>query len=467
MFVNSSRNLSFKITNAGPLALTGLAATIDGADASHFSVTGTPADTVSGPDGQTYFNVRFAPTSAGAKSATLHIASNDPDESPFDIHLTGEGLEPVSRVVDQGSPISFSVVVPPTGTVQWRKDDVDIPGAVQSTLNLPSVQPWQIGVYSVRVTAAGVSTLKDVAVLGLSGVPSEIWRGLVACYPFDGSAQDLCRAGKPAGLVNTTELVADAQRGGVAQIRGKGWAMPPLPRRTSRTARAWRLSANPAAPSGDGEPFTVSFVIKEEGFSLWHGESLFTMGEGASSNDLLTHFWVGSMQGAQEIYGGPSEVIQAYSSQYVLDDALGAAITVALPWTAYAAVGDGNILRLYRNGQFMGSSPYKKETLGDSFIGRHWWENGANYSTRLIAKVDDLRIYNRALAAPEVQQLFSQVQTTPAAGSFESWALIHGLTGTEAAPPPIPSVTDAATSRTFLRDVAGGWQGTIDEGPPR
>lgn len=47
---------------------------------------------VSGPSGSTTFAIRFLAPSAGNKTAVLHIASNDSDENPFDLNLTGLGL---------------------------------------------------------------------------------------------------------------------------------------------------------------------------------------------------------------------------------------------------------------------------------------------------------------------------------------------------------------------------------------
>jgi hypothetical protein len=84
-----NNSLTFTIKNTGSADLTGLGITIDGAGASQFSVTANPSSPVGGPSGGTTFIVRFAPTSDGLKTAALHIASNDADENPFDITLTG------------------------------------------------------------------------------------------------------------------------------------------------------------------------------------------------------------------------------------------------------------------------------------------------------------------------------------------------------------------------------------------
>jgi uncharacterized delta-60 repeat protein len=87
--VGANSSLNFIIKNTGNANLTGLTISLDGADAGMFTVTANPTAPVSGPNGTTAFTVRFAPTSVGLKTAAIHIASNDPDESPFDITLTG------------------------------------------------------------------------------------------------------------------------------------------------------------------------------------------------------------------------------------------------------------------------------------------------------------------------------------------------------------------------------------------
>jgi hypothetical protein len=62
-----------------------------------FTVTANPIAPVSGSGDSTTFEVTFAPTTAGAKTAILHIASNDADENPFDINLSGIGVPVTPR----------------------------------------------------------------------------------------------------------------------------------------------------------------------------------------------------------------------------------------------------------------------------------------------------------------------------------------------------------------------------------
>lgn len=90
---SSSSALTFTVKNLGTANLTGLAVTKDGANPTDFTVSALGATTL-GAGSSTTFTVTFAPGAAGARSAAIHIASNDSDENPFDITLSGSGLVP-------------------------------------------------------------------------------------------------------------------------------------------------------------------------------------------------------------------------------------------------------------------------------------------------------------------------------------------------------------------------------------
>lgn len=87
MVVGASSNRNLTIKNSGAGNLSPLAITFDGPDAALFTVPNPPAAPLAPNSGAT-FAVRFAPTSSGIKTATLHIASNDADENPFSILLS-------------------------------------------------------------------------------------------------------------------------------------------------------------------------------------------------------------------------------------------------------------------------------------------------------------------------------------------------------------------------------------------
>ena len=106
VLVGSNASLTFTVKNTGTASLTGLTITTDGANPGDFSVTAPPVAPVAAA-GSTAFVLRFTPAAAGSRSATIHIASNDSDENPFDITLTGTGTAP-EIVVEQpaGSDIA-------------------------------------------------------------------------------------------------------------------------------------------------------------------------------------------------------------------------------------------------------------------------------------------------------------------------------------------------------------------------
>ena len=95
--VGSGADFVFTIKNSGTadLLLTGSPSRIavSGPDASMFTVVAQPSSVVVASTGTATFTVRFTPTSAGTKTAALLLPNNDADEGPFDIVVTGVGLD--------------------------------------------------------------------------------------------------------------------------------------------------------------------------------------------------------------------------------------------------------------------------------------------------------------------------------------------------------------------------------------
>ncbi len=92
--LSSDTDVVFTIENSGTANLTFTTPiTIGGANADQFSIQGQPTSPVAG-SGSTTFTVRFTPTSAGAKTATISIANNDSNENPYDLSITGTGTAP-------------------------------------------------------------------------------------------------------------------------------------------------------------------------------------------------------------------------------------------------------------------------------------------------------------------------------------------------------------------------------------
>ncbi len=86
------------IRNTGTVALTRLAVTLDGADASSFSVSTTGMTASVAPGDSTSFSVSFqgTGTATATQIAAIHVASNDLDENSFDIALSAQTFSTVA-----------------------------------------------------------------------------------------------------------------------------------------------------------------------------------------------------------------------------------------------------------------------------------------------------------------------------------------------------------------------------------
>lgn len=116
--VGSYAHQSFTIRNVGKGNLTGLGISIDGPHAGEFSVVSDPVAPVTGGS-RTSFTLRYLPMSSGVKTAAVHIVSNDPDESPFDIPLT-TGLLPVPEGGEREPNNSTALATPLSGSTVKR-----------------------------------------------------------------------------------------------------------------------------------------------------------------------------------------------------------------------------------------------------------------------------------------------------------------------------------------------------------
>ncbi|MGH2570322.1 MAG: choice-of-anchor D domain-containing protein, partial [bacterium] len=91
-----------RIANGGLLDLRVLGVGIEGADAADFSVYAPPLPLSLAAGQPVFVAVRFAPTAAGPRSATLVVQSDDPDRSAVRVSLAGSGVQP-----PPGGPVRF------------------------------------------------------------------------------------------------------------------------------------------------------------------------------------------------------------------------------------------------------------------------------------------------------------------------------------------------------------------------
>jgi hypothetical protein len=90
----TSATKNFKIKNTGYADLTGLRVVKIGGDVSDF-IVGPVGALLIRPGKGTVFKVQFKPRGKreGIRSTKLRIFSNDPNENPFDITVTGEAVK--------------------------------------------------------------------------------------------------------------------------------------------------------------------------------------------------------------------------------------------------------------------------------------------------------------------------------------------------------------------------------------
>ena len=234
VLVGTNASLTFTITNSGTADLTGLNITIDGADATQFTVTTNAVAPVS-PNGSTTFTVRFTPISSGLKTAALHIANNDSDENPFDITLTGTGTSAVvlapeiaveqplgADIVDGGSKdfgvvavganVSLTFTITNSGTADLTGLNITIDGANPSMFTVTTnpispVVPGASTTFSVRfapastgVKAVGLHIANndsdedpfDITLTG-TGLPAEVFGSPITLNPQTGLFEQTVR----------------------------------------------------------------------------------------------------------------------------------------------------------------------------------------------------------------------------------------------------------------------------------
>lgn len=89
----SGATRKFTIKNTGTSNLLNLAIRKEGRQQQDF-IIGPLGKTTLPRGASTSFTVTFKPTARGPRNAAIHIRSNDADENPFDIKLTGTGVKP-------------------------------------------------------------------------------------------------------------------------------------------------------------------------------------------------------------------------------------------------------------------------------------------------------------------------------------------------------------------------------------
>jgi protocatechuate 3,4-dioxygenase beta subunit len=234
--VGTDTDTVFTVENTGTdaLILTGLPLTITGPNADQFTITVQPTSPIAAA-GSTTFTVRFHPTSVGDKTAAISIASNDADENPYILNLTGTGAIPAAaltvtspnggEVWAGGSPQAITWTS--TGTVGNVIIEYSTTGGgawttiVASTAN-DGTHPWTVpnvpsALCLVRVseTDGSPADVSDAVFTITTGSPVKedlvgTWDGQAVYYRNSTSGQWTILA-SPADLIACGDLFGDGK----------------------------------------------------------------------------------------------------------------------------------------------------------------------------------------------------------------------------------------------------------------
>ncbi len=135
-------------------------------------------------------------------------------------------VHPAALSIDFSSNASFSVTASGTAPLayQWRKDDVELPGATGALLSLPNVQFSQAGSYTVVITNVWGSITSSVAVLSVNRLSQTINFGALPVKRVD-EAPFALAASASSGLpvsYNSSDLAVANVNGNVVTITGIG-----------------------------------------------------------------------------------------------------------------------------------------------------------------------------------------------------------------------------------------------------
>jgi Concanavalin A-like lectin/glucanases superfamily/Immunoglobulin domain len=286
--------------------------------------------------------------------------------------------QPTNVTVNVGDTASFSVTASGVASLnyQWFKDGVSLPNATNAKLILPDVQPPRIGNYTVAIISSSGSITSSIASLSISNVNSALWQGLVAYYPFSGNANDA--EGTNNGINIQATLSADrfGNPNQAYSFNGTnsfiGFANVPTAQTDNWTMTAW---VEPASLNQLGIAVALGFDNGSSG----NGYSLGIFNNNSNPGNLL-----GAIFGSVGVFSG------------------GFAFTSNTQWYQIVMLRNSGVTTFYVDGIPTATGITATPLTPTTF--RIGAENGIRFFNGAI---DDVRIYNRALASNDVAQLYA------------------------------------------------------------
>jgi arylsulfatase A-like enzyme len=269
--VGGTLSKTFTITNNGSTALTGISLSIDGAHSSLFTVTTSPASSIA-IGATSDFVVQFNASSAGAKTAALHITSSDSSVgAAFDIALTGTGAI--------AAPTITGITTTPT-----LPSDVDTP-TVSATITPVSGATITSATLTYSTGAQTTSTIFNEP-MSTTATTTGGWDGSGATYAWTVNSQD--GAGnikQTAGTSNHTTGIT----GSCGVVFSKGSAATTDPTRTMITTTN-PINATGTFTSGSTTTNYVEFWVRTVGLTGTNGWSFQLAPNGTTFTERVSEF---------------------------------------------------------------------------------------------------------------------------------------------------------------------------------
>lgn len=193
----SERILTVRNMGLSNLTLTGgTPVTKSGTNSNQWTIVNQPSSPVA-PGEAVSFTMRFVPTAAGSKVATLSIASDDSDENPFTLSLTGTATPGPGALDTSWQPVANAVVT----ELAVHDSAVLIGGAFTTVSGLLRGRWARIGMDGSLLAQTGVganNSMVDVTVM-----PDGAWVLVGIFTTMNGVARRLARI-KPDGTLDSS-----------------------------------------------------------------------------------------------------------------------------------------------------------------------------------------------------------------------------------------------------------------------
>lgn len=274
-----------------------------------------------------------------------------------------------------------------------------VTGLSNANIANPKASPAVTTQYIVTVSN-GTCLAKDTIVVTVNtsvqscnncGSADPLNANLVACYPFNGNANDESGNGNH-GTMNGTSLTTDRNgEANKAMLFGGG---------------SYISTPNSATLQSPSTAITLSAWIY---ITSWfpYGGTNYASVLCKSTTPSSTQYRFTITQTSMDLIFSGTQTIASVPSNFMLNT-----------WYHVAVTSSGGVAKFYINGATFASTPavgsFPANTIDALEIGR----DIAGTTDYFNGKIDDIRIYNRALSASEIMQVFNLSQdVTASAGS--------------------------------------------------